>query len=301
MIEHLRSLAVFAKVVELGSFRAAARARALAPAGARHPLREREARLSTTRLYRTTRRRSLTPEGEKLARAARAMIDAAERGLDAVSGKSASPTGHLRLTAPAFLAQTAFSADLAGFSTEHPNVRLTVSFTDAPRDLLRDNLDLALRIGKLTDSTHKTRKLADMHRVVVTSPRYLRARRAPEAPSDVAAWDYLHLASRPAEITLTAGGKKKPVTISFTPKLSSDSAAALRDLVVAGAGVTALPEVLVREDLTRGRLVALFPSWRAPLVGVYAMWPNNAPRGGLTLRFVDFMAGRVAALFAPPG
>lgn len=300
MLDHLRSLAVFAKVVELGSFRAAARALSLSPSVVSHHVSELERRLSLPLLYRSTRRLALTPDGEQLVVAARAMVDAAEQGLDALSGHGHTPTGALRVTAPAFLAETRFSADLAAFSAACPKVSLTVSFTDAPRDLLRDGFDLALRIGRLADSTHKTRKLADMRRLLVGSPGYVGARKPPKAPRDLETWDFMQLSSRPPELTLTAPGRRAPVVIAFTPKLAVDSAAALRELAIAGAGLVTLPEVTVRADVASGRLVEVLPTWQAAVLGVYAVWPSNAQRAGLTLRFVELMASRVAELFAAP-
>lgn len=300
MLDQLRSLAVLAKVAEFGSFRGAARALSLSPSVVSHHVSELEGRLSLPLLYRSTRRLALTPDGEKLVAAAREMVDAAERGLYSVSGRSATPTGTLRLTVPAFLAETGFSRDLAMFSSAHPNVRLSVTFTDAPRDLLRDGLDLALRIGRLVDSTHKTRKLADMRRILVGSPGYVSAQKPARTPGDLETWDYIQLSSRPAEITLTSSGKKKAVSVAFKPRVSVDSAAAMRELVIAGAGIATLPEVTVRSDVERGRLVEVLPHWHTELLGVHAVWPNNAPRAGLTQRFVDFMSSRVTALFASP-
>lgn len=300
MLDHLRSLAVFAKIAELGSFRAAARALSLSPSVVSHHVNELERRLSLPLLYRSTRRLALTPDGEKLFVSAREMVSAAVRGLDAVSGHSESPTGTLRLTAPAFLAETSLCKDLAAFSGAHPNVRLMVSFTDAPRDLLRDGFDLALRVGRLEGSTHKTRKLAEMQRLLVCSPRYLSARKPPRTPQDLETWDYIQLSSRPAELALTSPRKKKPTLVTFNPKVSVDSAAALRELVIAGAGIATLPEVTVRSDVAVGRLVELLAGWRTARLGVYAVWPSSAQRAGLTLRFVEFMAIRVAALFASP-
>jgi DNA-binding transcriptional LysR family regulator len=300
MLEHLRSLAVFARTAELGSFRAAARALGLSPSVVSHHVSELERRLALPLLYRTTRRLALTPDGEKLFEAAREMLSAAERGLDAVSGRSESPSGTLRLTAPAFLAETSLSRDLAAFSAAHPGVRLVVSFTDARRDLLRDGLDLAFRVGDIEDSTHRTRKLADMRRVLVGSPRYVGARKPPQALRDLAGWDFVQLSSRPPEIRLTPPGKKTELSLAVTPRISVDNAAAIRELVMAGAGLSTLPEVLARSDLAAGRLVEVLPGWRAAAVGVHAVWPHNAQRAGLTSRFVDFMTPRAAALFAPP-
>lgn len=299
MLDELRPLAVFAKIVELGSFRAAARALSLSPSVVSHHVSELERRLATPLLYRSTRRLALTADGERLVASAREMVGAAERGLDALTGQGASPRGALRLTAPAFLAETSLCHDVAAFSAAHPNVSLTLSFTDTPCDLLRDGLDLALRVGRLEDSAHKSRKLADMHRLLVASPAYLRARTAPRRPQDLATWDHVKLLSRAAELTLSSPGKR-PVSLVFTPKVSVDSAAAMRELVVAGAGLAALPEVLVRGELERGRLVEVLPRWRPPKLGVHAVWPSNAQRARLTQRFVDFVAAPVAALFTGP-
>lgn len=298
MLEHLRPLAVFARVAELGSFRAAARALSLSPSVISHHVSELERHLGLALLYRSTRRIALTPDGERLVLAAREMVDAAARGLDTLSDRSQTPAGVLRLTAPAFLAGTPFCRELAAFSRAFPNVSLTASFTDAPRDLLRDGFDLAVRIGKLEDSTHKTRKLADMRRRLVASPRYAASLKPPRAPQDLASWDFIHLSSRPAELRLLSPGKK-PVVLTFKPRISVDSAAAMRELVLAGTGLATLPTVLVDADVAHGRLVELLPRWRAPLLGVFAVWPSSAQRAGLTQRFVEFMSTRMAALFEP--
>lgn len=303
MIDHLKALAVFAKTVDHGSFRGAARALALSPSVVSHHVSELERRLSVALLYRSTRQLALTPDGQKLYEAARSMLAAVDRGLDGMSGKSTTPTGLLRMTAPALLAETPFSRDLAAFSEECPKVQLTIAFTEARRDLLRDGLDLAIRIGKLEDSALKARKLADMRRVLVSSPRYLASRPSPRVPTDLAAWDMIQLSARPPTITLERPRKKRTappresVTIAPTPRIAVDSATGIRELVLSGIGLAALPEVLVRRELERGRLVEVLPSWRLPLLGVYAVWPDNTQRPGLTLRFVDFIAPRLEALF----
>ncbi|MFO0591556.1 MAG: LysR family transcriptional regulator [Polyangiaceae bacterium] len=301
MLDQLRQLAVFVKVVEHGSFRAAGRALSLSPSVVSHHVAELEDKLALPLLYRSTRRVALTPDGERLLGYAREMVDAAGRGLDAVSGRSATPTGTLRVTAPAFLAETRLCGDLAAFSAAHPNVRLSFAFTEVPQDLLRDGFDLALRAGRLEDSTHKTRKLAEMHRVLVASPKYLHGKKGVRAPQDLEALDFVQLSPRPPQLTIQAMGAKKPVTVSLAPKIAADSAAAIRHLVLAGAGMGALPEVMVREDLSRGRLAEVLPGAELPVLGVHAVWPNNAQRASLTQRFIDFLAPRIEALFTPPG
>lgn len=300
MIEHLRSLAVFAKTVELGSFRAAARALSLSPSVVSHHLGKLEASLGLPLLYRSTRRLALTAEGKRLLAAARDMMSAAERGLDAVSEQGQSPRGELRLSAPAFLAATALCRDLAEFAATYPQVKLTLSFSDAPTDLLRDGFDLALRVGRVQDSTLRLRKLCDMRRLLVAAPRYLKGRRAPRRVAELAAFDYLQLSSRPAEVTLSRRGSGAPPrTVSFQSRLVVDSAAALHGLTLAGAGLATLPEILIRSDLARGDLVELLPRFQTKLLGVYLLWPKTAQRPALLMRFSEFMGPRIRQLFAP--
>jgi DNA-binding transcriptional LysR family regulator len=297
VIEHLKALAVFAKTVEHRSFRGAARALALSPSVVSHHVSELERRLSLALLYRSTRRIALTPDGERLYEAAREMLAAAERGLDVVGGRSTSPAGLLRLTAPALLADTPFCRDLAAFSTAYPKVKLRVAFTETRHDLLRDGFDLALRIGRLDDSALKSKKLAVMRRSLVASPRYLAGRAEPRTARDLEGWDFLQLSARKPELTLHPPGKKAPVTIAFEPRIAVDSVTALRELAAAGLGVASVPELVARKDLARGRLVEVLPGFRLPDVPAYAVWPDNAQRPELTLRFIDFLSPRLEALF----
>jgi DNA-binding transcriptional LysR family regulator len=297
VLDDLKPLAIFAKVVELGSFRAAARELGLSASVVSHHVSELEQRLAVPLLYRTTRKLALTPHGEQLLASAREMIAAAGRGLDAVSGKSTALTGRLRITAPAFFAETAFVDDLAAFVASAPRVEVAVSFSEAPRDLLRDGLDVALRIGKLADSALKVKRLTEMRRVLVASPKYVAAHPPLKHPRGLASWAYVRLSSRPAEISLLRRGAGKPATIAVSGTVSVDSAAAMRALVAAGAGVTALPDVLVRDHLARGELVEVLPGWSPVVMGVYAVRPGGATQSALAQTFVEFIAPRLAAVF----
>jgi DNA-binding transcriptional LysR family regulator len=296
MLDELRALAVLAKVVEVGSFRGAARALGLAPSVVSHHVRELESRLGVPLMYRSTRKLSLTPAGVRLADDARGMVEAAERGLDGVRVHGARPRGTLRVTLPAFLADTSVCADLAEFARSHPEVQIAGSFSDAPRDLLRDGFDLALRIGTLEDSGHRTRRLGAMHRLLVATPAVLRDH---GDPSHVERLPFVHLASRPATVSLTRKGRA--LVLRFVPTFSVDSAAAIRALVLLGAGVGTLPDVIARDDVASGRLAEALPGWRVDPVPVHAVWPSTAVRATLTQRFVDFLAPRLARLFHRSG
>ena len=298
MLDELRALAIFAKVVEDGSFRGAARRLALSPSVVSHHVRTLEERVGVALLHRSTRRLVLTPAGERLVAEAQAMVASAERGLDQARGLSAIPSGSLRLTIPAFLAETSLCADIAAFARAHPAVRLMVSFSEVPRDLLNDGFDLALRIGTLADSTHKTRKLSEMRRVLVAAPSLAASQPPLSAPRDLKGWPFLHLGSRAP--TLAMRHRAQAAQVTYAPVLTVDSAGAMRRLMLAGAGLATLPEVLVQGDLKEGRAVEILPAWRVATVAVHALWPGGAVKPTLTLRFLDFITPRIEALFAPP-
>jgi DNA-binding transcriptional LysR family regulator len=291
MVDHLRALAVFTKVMDGGSFRAAARTLGLSPSVVSHHVRELEARLGTPVLHRSTRQMSLTPAGERLLGYARQMVEAAERALDGVS----SAGGKLRVTAPAFLASTGLCRDLAEFSALHPRVELRISFSETTHDLLRDGYDVALRMGKLEDSSYRSRRLGDLARVLVAAPAELARAPRLRVPSDLEGCRFIQLSSRPPLLSLASAGQKS-VTLKISPHISVDNASAMRELVLAGAGFATLPMILVRDDLRRGRLRAVLPKWSATPVGVYAVWPNHAQRSKLTRAFVEFVEPRLASL-----
>lgn len=292
MIDHLKSLAVFAKTVEHGSFRGAARELALSPSVVSHHISSLERTLASRLLHRSTRHLSLTPEGQALYASSREMLAAAQRGLDVLQTTS----GHLRMSAPAFLAETGFCRELAAFARKNENVRLSIAFSEVRSDLLRDNIDLAIRIGPLPDSSFKARKLADMRRVLVASPQYLDGRAKPKSIEDLADWDFIRLSAVRPELALLPPKKKTPRTISYEPRISVDSATGMREMAIAGLGLASQPEVLARSELARGRLVEVLPGWKLPSMPVWAVWPDGSAQPRLTVRFVEFIGERLATL-----
>ena len=292
MIDQLRPMAVFARTVESGSFRAAAKALNLSPSVVSHHVAQLEGRLGVPLLYRSTRSLSLTPDGERLYEAARTMLTAAEAGLDAISGRSSDPTGELRLTAPAVLASGSLIDDIAAFSEKFPKIRLSINFTDQRRDLIADGIDIAIRIGWLEDSTLKLKKLYEVKRKLLAAPGYLAKRKLPRSPTDLADWEWLQLSMVRPESTFTSS-RGASHRLEFKPRLLADDAIALYRLSRAGLGLAVLPDFLAASDIELGHIVEVLPAWRLEPLRVYAVWPPNAVRGGLTERFVNFVEQRV--------
>ncbi|MEO9384059.1 LysR family transcriptional regulator [Chromobacterium phragmitis] len=290
MIDELRALAVFAKAVETGSFRAAARTLALSPSVVSHHVSQLENKLGTALLYRSTRKLSMTQDGQALYSHAQAMLQAAESGLNALAGRAAEPSGSLSLTLPAFFARSPLTDQLAAFSRMYPKVELALDFSDEKRDLIRDGIDLAIRIGELPDSALKSRRLFDMPRLTVAAPSLLAEREAPRVPMELANWPWLGIRMRPNRKTLSLDPDEAQ-TFAFQPRLTVNSIDAACRLAIAGCGLATPPAFLVQEDIAAGRLATVLPEWQVEALGVYAVWPANAARESLTLRLVEHLAG----------
>ena len=291
MLEHLRQIAIFARTVEQGSFRKAAETLRLSPSVVSHHVAQLEQSLGVALLYRSTRRITLTADGTRLFDAARRMLEAADDGLQALSSSTEAPSGELRVTAPAFLSQSELLDRVAAFAKHFTKVRLDLDFTDDRRHLLKDGFDIAIRAGWLTDSQMISRKLGEVERRLIGSADYLEHRPTPTHPDDVAGWDWIGLASVRPDMTFTDidGVSHR---IRLTPRLTTNSVHAMYRLVEAGAGVAVLPVHMSDQAIAAGTVRNVLPDWRPLPIGTYAVWPPNAPRQGLTGRFVDFLADR---------
>jgi len=296
MLDRLRQIAIFAKTVEHGSFRAAAKALGVSPSVVSHHISDLEQQLGTALLYRSTRKLALTGDGETLLVAARAMLESAEAGIEAVTDAKSDPSGELRLTVPAVLAQSRLVDLIAEFATAHTKVQLLVDFSDLRRDLLDGGFDVAIRMGWLRDSSLKARKLGELTRQLVAAGSYLDARPAPLAPQDLVDWDWIEFLQVPQRPTFRRDGAG-PVRIKPRAQIRVNDANALYRLACAGSGLAILPTSLTDAGIASGLIRPVLPDWHVASVGIFAVWPPNAPRDGLTAHFVRFLALSNVRLF----
>ncbi len=289
MIDKLRSIAIFSSVVDHGSFRGAALHNRLAPSRVSEIVSGLEKELGVTLLYRTTRQLSLTHEGRLLHEKAQDMLTAAEIGIDAVSSTSEAPSGLLRVTAPAFLTQTAMMDAFAAFMRKYPKVEVNLSFSDQTRDLIKDGFDVAIRAGWLVNSEFLTRTIGHIDRTLVASPDYAASKPVPSHPRELESWDWIRFVMRPDQTELTS---KTGQTVMVTGKsnVSVNSANALYEFAIRGVGLSAIPDHLARRGFESGDLVHVLPDWSLHPLGLHAVWPDNSRRENLTSLMVRFLA-----------
>lgn len=288
MINRLRGMAIFAMVVEQGSFRAAASRLGLSPSWVSEAVSELEKDVGVTFLYRSTRSLSTTPEGQVLYEQAKIMLDAAEKGLDFVTPSADTPKGLLRASFPAFVTKTALMDTIEEFTAAYPDIMLHLDFSDHQRDLIKEGYDIGIRIGVLKDSELLTRRIGNIPRLLVCSRSYAEGRDMPTRPSEVEAWDWVQFAVRGDQFTLTSADGET-AKVKGRGNTTVNSADAVHQLVLRGFGLSPLPENIARKGIEVGDFVHILPDWTLDPLGLHAVWPNRANKENLTMVLVRFL------------
>ena len=270
-------LDIDAIAADAGSLSAAGRRLKLSTSVVSHHLSRIETKMGTTLFFRSTRSISLTAEGHAALAPARRMVVAGEEALDALNTISDEPVGALRITMPAWGERTRLRLKLWEFARLHPLVSILIQSSDIQADLVKEGIDLAIRLGTLADSRLKSLRITDFGRVLVASPDYLASRQAVETFEDLAACDFIAVSMLPDAISFECDGK----SVSFQPekvRLEVDTIVSAKSAILAGLGVRHLPLGEVEEEIALGKLVKVMPQWSVPDLGVYAVWPDFGPK-----------------------
>lgn len=292
-MDNLTDIAVFTRVVQRASFTRAAEELDLSRAVVSKYVSRLEERLGARLLHRTTRRLALTEAGAALFEASRGAIERIEEAEEAVARFQKRPRGRLKVSVPMSFGVLHLGAAVADFLREEPEVTLDLRLDDRFVNLVEEGIDMAVRIGRLTDSSLVARKLSITSQVVCASPAYLKQHGEPEVPEDLTAHNcllYAYLESANVWRFQAADGREIPVAVSGSLRANNgilESAAA-----VAGLGVLMAPAFYVGELLRRGELKRILARYRLPDLGIYAVYPQREHVPPKVRAFVDFLAKR---------
>ncbi len=289
MTDSYRGLAIFVAVNEAGSFSAAGRRLKLSTSVVSHHISNLEKTLGTPLFFRSTRSLTLTTEGQKILDAAQRMVAAAEEALDTLSDESEQPTGSLRISMPAFGLNSTLHTAVWQFARAHPLVAISLHNSDKPVDLIREGYDLAIRLGHLTDSTLKNRRIGTFDRMIVASPAYLANRANIKDIDELVECDFISLAMVPDRFIVRQDGEDLMITLQNV-RLEVDSVSAGRAAVREGLGLMSMPVDEIEEDLKSGAIVEVSDRWKLPSLGVYAVWTDTGGQKKLTRRLIDYLA-----------
>ncbi|ACL59989.1 LysR family transcriptional regulator [Methylobacterium nodulans] len=287
MLDRVTGMQVFVRVAALGSFSAAGRALRLSQTGVTKHVAALEERLGTRLLHRSTRRLTLTEAG-------RGYLDACERILaeideaEAAAGAEAvEPRGTLRLNVPLSFGVREIAPALADFAAAHPGLRIDLGLNDRTVDLIEEGWDLAVRIGRLRDSSLVARFLAPCRLLVCAAPAYLEAHGTPRRPDDLAAHNCLGYTLASAE-GWRFGERAYPVS----GNLRASNGDALLAAAIAGQGLIYQPTFIVSEALRDGRLVSLDLGAAPATLPIHALMPPGRRQPAKVRACVDFLAAR---------
>lgn len=289
MIDQLKSMAIFAIVVETGSFRSAAKRLELSPSVVSSHISNLEKQIGAALLYRSTRALTLTREGERLHRIASAMVNTARDGLDLFSTDAPERLTNLRVAIPAMLSFHPVFERIVEFAKSRAGIRLSIVSSDRPHDLLKDGIDVAVRMGTFRNSDFKTRRIGEERRTVVAAPSYVAQKPKPKTPDDLLDWNFISFAPVP-DIVRLSRGKQKPLTVWGKTAAITDSVETMRALAIAGMGVTAIPFQRIKDDLARNRLTEVLPDWSEQILPINLTWPRNAGLNASTREFIDILS-----------
>lgn len=298
----LRDLQLFARIADLGSISAAARALDVPKSSTSRALARLEEGLGVRLLQRSTRRLTLTEEGRLLRAHAGRILETVEDATSALGTRRREVTGLLRVSAPYTLGRALLVPLLPGLMRDHPGLRVELELSGRRVDLIAEGVDLALRTGTLTDSGLVARRLAVIEPKLYASPNHLERHGAPADPDALADHPLLDVA-RPQGLRRWAmrdpSGER---VVEVSPVLVVNDPGALRDVVLADAGIAWLPPFVAADDVAQGRLRAVLPGWSLEGAEIHAVFPSRqglSPKVRLLLDLLVAEVGRVAGAPGP--
>ena len=286
--DRLLEMRVFKAVVESGGFTAAANLIGVSQPFVSQTITSLERRLGVQLLHRSTRMHRLTAEGERFLASCNEILAIVEEAEAQI--RSTDPVGDLRISAPHAFGMDQLVPALPGFMKKYPKLRVHFSLSDSNVNLIEDNFDVAIRMGRLQDSSLRSRKLCDLQRTVVAAPRYIAENGQPVTPQGLSRFDCLtwgapreHLNQWPFMLN---GRLEK---IAVRGNFHSTDGTTMFQLCVAGMGIMRLAEHMAVPAIRRGDLVPLLSDYRAKDdTAIYAVYLSERQLVPRIRAFIDY-------------
>ena len=292
---YLDNIAVFVRVVELGSLSAAGRDMRISPAVASNRIKELEKHLGVRLLNRTTRQLTPTEHGRVFYDGAKKVLEAVEEAEGAVAALSGRPRGTIRVTAPLGLGKRLIASGIPEFHERYPEISVRLRLSDHDVDIMREGIDVAFKLGLLESSSLRMRGIMDCERVLAAAPAYLARRGEPERPEQLVEdrHDCLMLrfpGTREYFWTLqTAEGPKK---FEVRGPFDTDDGDVITGWALEGHGIINKPRFEIEPFLRDGRLKIILPDTPPVPVKLAAIYPHRKLQDPKVRLLVDFMAER---------
>ena len=290
----MHSMAVFRRVVEAESFSAVARETNMSQSTVSKHIASLEERLDTKLLNRSTRSLKLTEAGkEYYHHCIRILSDFQEAEASVGKGKI-DPTGTLRISTSAAFGRTCILPYLSEFLSTYPDINIDLIFNDDYIDLVKEGIDLAIRIGPLEDSSLIARKIGSSPRVVVASPEYLVNHGRPKKPADLIKHDCLfYTLQKSPDLWYFNSTQEGDESIRVNSRLKASSPDAICDATLEGLGISILGEWYVRKHIREGKLKVILPDYKPTTFDIHAVYPERRFVPQKVKRMIEFLAEKI--------
>ena len=293
-MDRLSAMQTFAKVIETGSFSAAARQLRLGQPAISKTVAQLEERLGLPLLLRSSRRLSATEAGQIFYDHAKMTIAQAEEAELAARGAGAGLTGRLRVSAGVTFARLKIVPKLGSFLARHPKLEIELILDDRNVDLVGEGIDVALRLGVLTDSALAARKIAVVGRRVVGTPAYFARAGVPEMPADLSAHEAIIYSQRGGGSAWTFAKDGAEQSVVLSGRIRSTAVEALREAVLADLGLAVASDAMLGAELESGAVQEVLADWRLPSIDVWAVFPTGRRASAKARAFASFVEQELA-------
>jgi len=290
----LNSIRLFIKVVEQGSFSKAGRILNMAPSSVTRNLDQLEKELGVTLLKRSTRQLILTEEGSTFLEGGSKLLEQANELATSLKPTDTEPEGRLSISVFESFGKIQICPFLAEFLSDFPKVQMEIALENRVVDLIKEEVDLAIRIGRPTDSGLRARKLLPNYTIICASPAYLRKHGSPQIPEDLMSHNCLVLGKKRQKNHWHFNKAKKLKKVAINGNLTSLGGTPILDAVIKGTGIAQLSNWMVADYVRQGKLVVCLPDWDCSLHegtsgDVYAVYTNSHYIKPSIRAFIDFI------------
>ncbi|MBN1207444.1 MAG: LysR family transcriptional regulator [Myxococcaceae bacterium] len=290
----LNDIRVFARVVDLRSISAAARKLGMPKSTVSRNVARLEQALGARLIQRSSRGLGLTDTGAVFHHHCLRILEDVEAAEAAVGQLRETPRGLLRVSVPFTFGQAFLGPILPELLQRYPELRVGIDLTSRRVDIIEEEFDLAIRIGRLSDSALISRRLGETRLVLCGSPAFLRRQGTPRSPQELASHEVVDLQLSGGRHTwrlIGPAGEEASVTV--TPRLSVNDPSMMYRAVLGGVGIAWVPEFLCAEDLRAGRLRQLLPEWSMPSAEIHVVFPSQRSLSPKVRAFIDFLVEKL--------
>lgn len=286
----LGAIQAFISVVDSGSFSESARRLKLSQPSISRQVTALEAHLGVRLLQRSTRKLSLTEAGQIYYEKARTIQSNVTEAYESIRGFKDKPSGTLKISAPHTWTELLITPHLNGFLSQYPDIKLNIECNDTIQDVIEDQLDLVIRVGKLKDSSYVAVLLAKIRMVLCASPAYIEKNGRPQTPSDMQNHQYIQYLTY-NRMTMTKEAVSKEIMVNSI--IQTNTVSIILSALQQHLGISVLPDVLVQPLLDSGELLDLMPYAEIeveglPITGVYAIYSNRHHLPAKVRAFLDY-------------